>query len=91
MEMKNYHFGVKLQSRELNLVLRKTAMIVREVPLGLGQFRKSPDFFEYSPDFKASFSRNHARKIKYYLFYIDENSVTQGNEKVAFSSRVTKP
>ena len=25
-------FGVKLQSRELNLVLRKTAMIVREVP-----------------------------------------------------------
>ena len=24
-----YHFGVKLQSRELNLVLRKTAMIVR--------------------------------------------------------------
>ena len=51
--MKKYHFGVKLQSRELNLVLRKTAMIVREVPLGLGQFRKSPDFFEYSPDFKV--------------------------------------
>ena len=29
---KKYHFGVELQSHELNLVLRKTAMIVREVP-----------------------------------------------------------
>ena len=27
-----YHFGVKLQSRELNFVLRKTQMIVRQVP-----------------------------------------------------------
>ena len=26
---KKYHFGVELQSRELNLVLRITAMIVR--------------------------------------------------------------
>ena len=53
MEMKNYHSGIKLQSRELNLVLRKTAMIVREILLRLGQFRESPDFFEYSPDFKV--------------------------------------
>ena len=33
---KKYHFEVKLQSRELNLVLRKTAMIVTEYYLQLG-------------------------------------------------------
>ena len=54
-ENENYHFGVKLQSRELNLVLRKTAMIAREVPFAA---RSIP--YKYSPDFKL-FSRNHAR------------------------------
>ena len=53
-------FWSQLQSRELNLVLRKTAMIVRErYLLRLGQFRKSPDFlvqFGFQ-----SFSRNHGR------------------------------
>ena len=40
--MKIYYFGVELQSGELNLVLRKTAMIVRQVPLvKKGRFRKS--------------------------------------------------
>ena len=29
--MKEYHFGVMLQSRELNLVLRETGMIVRQI------------------------------------------------------------
>ena len=29
--MKEYHFGVMLQSRELNLVLRKTGMIARQI------------------------------------------------------------
>ena len=29
--MKEYQFGVMLQSRELNLLLRKTGMIVRQV------------------------------------------------------------
>ena len=29
--MKKYHFGVMLQSRELNPLLRKTGMIVRQV------------------------------------------------------------
>ena len=28
-EMKKYHFGAELQSRQMNLVLRITAMIVR--------------------------------------------------------------
>ena len=32
--MKEYHFGVMLQRRELNLVLRKTGMIVRQVQFG---------------------------------------------------------
>ena len=33
---KKYYFGVKLQGRELNLVLRKTAMIVTGYRLQLG-------------------------------------------------------
>ena len=41
--MKKYNSVVELQqSRDVNLVLRKTAMIVREVPfLQEGRFRKS--------------------------------------------------
>ena len=35
---KKYHFGVKLQSRELNLVLRKTTMIVRQEPFAARLF-----------------------------------------------------
>ena len=30
--MKKYHFGEKLQNYELNFVLRKTTMIVGQVP-----------------------------------------------------------
>ena len=37
-ENEKYHFEVKLQSYELNLVLRKTAMIVRQVPLAKWSF-----------------------------------------------------
>ena len=38
--MKEYHFGVMLQSRELNLVLRKTGTIVRQVQFA-SLFRES--------------------------------------------------
>ena len=38
--MKKYHFGVMLQSHELNHVLRKTEMIVRQVRFARF-FRKS--------------------------------------------------
>ena len=38
--MKKYHFGVNLRSRELNLVLRETAMITRQVSLQEGRSRK---------------------------------------------------
>ena len=37
-ETKKYDFGVKLQSRKLNVVLRKTAMIVRQVPFAIWPF-----------------------------------------------------
>ena len=36
-----YHSGVKLQSRELNLVLTKTAMIVRQVPFARRSFSQN--------------------------------------------------
>ena len=59
--MKEYHFGVMLQSRELNLVLRKTGMIVRQV-----QFAR---FFRESTVriSKLVSSRNHEGDIKYYF------------------------
>ena len=41
--MKKYHFGVNLQSRELNLVLRKTAIIVTSKK---GRFRKALSGFQ---------------------------------------------
>ena len=34
--MKKYHFEVELQSSELNLMLRKNALIIREVPFPTG-------------------------------------------------------
>ena len=45
--MKTYHFGVKLQSRELNLVLRKTEMIVT------GAVCNKVVFLKYCLDFKV--------------------------------------
>ena len=56
----------------------------------LGQFRKSPYFFEYSPDFKV-FRVIMQDKSNIICSTLMKNSVTQGNEKLAFSSRVTKP
>ena len=58
--------------------------------MGLGQFRKSPNFFEYSPDFKV-FRVIMQDKSNIICSTLLKNSATQGNEKVAFSSRVTKP
>ena len=51
---KKYHFGEKLQNHELNLVLRKTAIIM---------ISRKTVFVKYCPDFKV-FSRNHERNIK---------------------------
>ena len=58
--MKKYHFEVKLQSRELNLVLRKTGMIVRQVWFARF-FRKS------TVPISKFFPQNYERNIKYYL------------------------
>ena len=59
--MKEYHFGAILQSRELNLVLRKTGMIVRQV-----QFAR---FFRESTVRISKFllDRNHEGNMKYYF------------------------
>ena len=58
--MKKYHFGEKLQNRELNLVVRKTAIIV-------GQDVSNQDMFvKYYPDFKLS-PGNLAGKVKFYV------------------------
>ena len=66
-------------------------MIVREVPLERpGQFRKSPDFFVYSPDFKV-FRETMQDKSNIICSTSMKISLTQGNEKMPFSSRVTKP
>ena len=58
--MKTYHFGVKLQSRELNPLLRKTAMIVT------GALCNKVVFVKYCPHLKV-FQRNHAHNVKYYF------------------------
>ena len=46
--MKTYHFEVKLQSRELNLALRKTTMILTGVVCNKVVFVKNcPDFKDF--------------------------------------------
>ena len=52
--MKKYDLGEKLQNRELNPALTKTATIV---------ISNQPVFVKYCPDFKV-FSQNHERNIK---------------------------
>ena len=37
-QLKIYHFGVEMQSHEMNLVLRKTAIIVRQVTFARRSF-----------------------------------------------------
>ena len=56
---KIYFVVVKLESRELNLVLRKTGIIVRHARA----FSNQAVFVKYCPDFKI-FSQNHERNIK---------------------------
>ena len=50
--MKKYNSGLELHSPDVNLVLRNTAMILREVP-----------FAKYCPDFEF-FLGNHERSVK---------------------------
>ena len=59
--MKTYHFEVNLQSRELNLVLSKTVMTVKQVPLAKWSFS-----YKCCADFKA-LGGNHERSVKNYV------------------------
>ena len=58
--MKKYHFGEKLQNRELNLVLRKTAIVV---------ISKKAVFVKYRPDFKV-FIREIMKGISKFIFSV---------------------
>ena len=84
-----YNSGVELQSRDLNLVLKKKiAMIVREVPFAVRSFSQ-----KYSPDFEV-FWGNHERSVKNYFpgnyFTSMEISIIQRNENIQFWSEATK-
>ena len=70
--MKKYHHRHELQSRELNLVLRKTAMIVRQVTdrLQEGGLRKS--VVRISKVF-GEVMKAKLKIIVQVIFHIDEN------------------
>ena len=59
--MKKYNSGLELQSRDVNLVLRKTAMILGEVPFARRSFSQ-----KYCPDFEV-LGGNHERSVKNYF------------------------
>ena len=74
-----------LQSRELNLVLRKTAIIVRQVQLANGRFRESA--FRISKPF-GEIMKGHSKIIVQLIFNIsgDFNNSREPKNKVLESS-----
>ena len=86
--MKKYCVEVELQSFELNLGLRRSAMVdCDRYRLQQGLFRKVRSGFQ-------SISQNNAYNFKYYfpgnVHIWMEISIIQGNEKIPFWSHVTK-
>ena len=70
--MKKYNSGLELQSRDVNLVLRKTSMIIRQVPFAFqeGRFRKGTvrilKFF-------SEIMKDQSKIIFQVIFYIDQD------------------
>ena len=78
--MKKYHFGEKLQNRELNLVLRKTAIIV---------ISNQAVFVKYCPDFKVFFLET-MKGISNFVFSLMSYMVGHFNNSRAFKNTFLK-